>query len=95
MSDEWTYERTLDQMIQAFRMFKVTGPVMLPSAEADRAAKTIERSDSVGAIFYPSEWMAGRESLERQKKVVALYQHVCRELEEIFPADAEVMARLE
>lgn len=89
MPDDRTYAQVMDQITQAFRLFKVAGPGILSEAEVAKAQRTIDMMDSAGAIFFPSEWMRANQGdgIDRQRRLVALYQHAARELDEIFPAD--------
>ncbi len=86
MTQELTYDQCVDQMVEAVRAFALAGPMTLPMAEAERVQRTLATADSVGPIFFPSEWMAAPE-LDRQKKLVEVYLRVCGDLRELFPED--------
>ena len=94
MNEEWTYDSTMDAVIASLRTFVVAGPVLIPHEQVRKVQRTLDMADSAGIILHPSEWMRAGDQIDRQKKIVALYRSICRELEEIFPADKDVL-RLE
>lgn len=91
MSTIQTYEGLLMQIQTAFRMFMLQGPMAIPEEEMAKVRRTLQLSDAVGPVLYPSEYKAGATNIERQNKLVDLYDRTVRDLKELFPADKELM----
>ena len=85
------YAQIMDTIINGFRTWTPTGPMMLDDKDVKRVLNTIHQAEAAGPVFHPSEFIKAGDGLERQKRLVNPYQYVQAELKEIFPADNEIL----
>ncbi len=88
VSDNHDYQRTITDMLNAFRSFAIVGAVV-SEAEAAAARRAITSAEEVGCFVDPTQYRAALSngSLDRQKAIVDLFIEIRRKLPSIFPAD--------
>ncbi len=82
------YQRTITDMLNAFRSFAIVGAVVSDS-EAAAAGRAISTAEAIGWVVDPTQYRAALSngSLDRQKAIVDLFIEIRRKLTGIFPAD--------
>jgi hypothetical protein len=86
------HEQTCDAMVQAFRQFAIHS--LLVSDEDLKAAREAAASaESIGFMVDPTAYRRALQSgsLQRQRKLIALFERTRNELAQIFPDLASVL----
>jgi len=84
----YDHAETLDGMVEALRVFILSSLAISPE-DVVRARETLASADAIGAIIDPTKYREALDSgsLDRQRRLVALFAHVRAEWVAIFPAD--------
>lgn len=86
MTETYCHEQTMEDILLAFRQFAVIA-AHIDDGAVETARTTVATAESIGFVIDPTKYRDALQngSLERQRRIVALYQKTKKELREVFP----------
>ena len=80
------HKDTMDAIIQVFRTFIVVSRTQIEPEKVAAAKQAVTQAESIGSILDPTSYRKASASgtLERQLRLLKLYEHINHELAELF-----------